>query len=1011
MDRKECRKTGIWPHGRQPDVREIRCAHLHVDTGPAGLSPNEAKIYQSYCHDCHTQLFRTPEEERKLAERLARLPARGRTKPRTVDLKNWLLVCEREDELAAQQVADALRSRRTRIRPQSKYRQGHPAICVSTQGADSRVPFGADPALAHELATLGFDPHLVRFIPGGLPGGYDALVVTGGNRRATLYACLGLAKAIRQGRVTDQIEIRQGGAFDIRGGFFSGEEGMLFRETSCGYFSPREEDLLEFVRRKGNMLQIGWHYGELTPVTFRSLLGEDAAPSQVRRRMARLRRDLALCRKYHVMGITMLGLLHPTWAFEELTRRFPDMRSRGDELHAGSIYGAYCPSHPMTRKFWAAQVGELFETFEDLSGLCIWPCDVGTALCFCPRCMKYPQVQRVIDYIRIAYDAMRAVRPDGLLIIAFDKLEWALPEIARRVPRDIYFATMVGKPPGRSAAFFRMEDPDERSLAIANRISWFSRHSESIIPSSLPVAPFGDMQADVQRQHRQGQRNMLEQSPLALASLARPQEYLDMSEPADALLLALAWNPHVAIDQVLGDWADMRFAEARDEVVEILRKVEAIGAKPQVNKLANFYGMPFRWDLLDPRASVQVYSSMKAGPRLYAAPGVESPCEPKAWYVYPKELRNRKLTRKTLSLFADEFNIVPEMQAIVKCAARAARKVGNKRLFCEFQRALEGGLALAHVMNEFTRAGLYYVLGRDAKGSAARRAYEDARRCLMRCARRFEKAVRRPKSYAVSWTRWAQFSDDARWFHCINERLAFLDANLGRPHKPIQLNYLLPGSPRARRGFETLRLDDQNNADMTKGWQLQPLPGERRFPSKSLMPGDVPCGPHRLWKIPFRISEPSRCLLVKRSHSLAISGPADSIHFLLTARGSEKHCTEIAKLVVNYKDGSREVRPFIYGVSINASHATEDLPEAKVAWINNRLLRPAALGGVGSLLHYEWQNPRPAQPICSVRVIGAGARAQLCIAAITVRRSSAETGAAQDCASSDSESKSALSER
>ena len=429
MPGKAREKTDVWPHGREPDVREIRCRHLHVEAGSA-LSKSLAKLYGSYCHDCHTQLFRTPEQEKELAERLARLPARGPARPAAVDLRNWVLVCEREDDVGAQQIADALGSRGARVRPQREYRRGHPAICVSTQGARSRVPLGSDPALARELAALGFDPHIVRFIRGGLPGGADALVVTGANRRATLYACIELAKAISRRRVTDQMEIRQGGAFDMRGCFFSGEEAMLFHGTSCGYFSPTEEDLLEFVRRKGSLLQIGWHFGDLTPVTFRGLLGAEAAPARVHRRIARLRRDLALCKKYHVMGVTMLGLLHRTWALEELTRRFPDMRTRGHDLRAGSIRAAYCPSRPMTRKFWAAQVRELFETFEDLSGLCVWPFDVGAAICSCSRCTNYPYVQRVIDYIRIAYDQMRAARPDGLLIVACNQLEWALPEIA-----------------------------------------------------------------------------------------------------------------------------------------------------------------------------------------------------------------------------------------------------------------------------------------------------------------------------------------------------------------------------------------------------------------------------------------------------------------------------------------------------------------------------------------------------------------------------------------------------
>ena len=987
MGRNASKPPDAWPQAGQPDVRKIRCRHSRVEAS-AGLSRNVAKLYGAYCHDCRTQLYRTPEQEEDFAERLACLPAQGPARPAVVNLSNWVLVSDREDEVGAQQIANALRGRGARIRRQGKRSRRRPAICVSTQGTGSRVPFGSDPALARALATQGFDPYIIRYIRGGLPGGADALVATGGNRRATLYACLELAEAIGQQRVTDHLEIRQGGAFDIRGCFFAGEESMRFRETSCGYFSPTEEELLEFVRRRGNLLQIGWHFRDVTPVTFSELLGDDAAPTRVRRRMATLRRDLALCKKYHVMGITMIGLLHRTWAFEELIHRFPDMQRRSDEARMGSISATYCPSHPMTRRFWAAQVRELFETFEDLAGLCIWPFDVGGALCSCQQCRTYPYVQRVVDYVKIAHDQMRAVRPEGLLMAACNQLEWALPEIARRVPRDIYFCTMAGKPPARSAPFFRPEDPDERSLATPNHISWFRRHSEGNIPSSLPVAPFGDMQTDLQRKYRLGQRNMFEQSPLALVSLARPQRYLDMSEPADALLLALAWNPHVDIDRVLGEWADMRFPEARDDVVKILREVEAIGAKLMVNKLTNFYAQPYRWDILHPRSSVQVYASTKADPRLYASPEKAYPSEPTAWYVYPEALRNRKLTLKALPCFADEFNIVPEMRAIVRRAVRAARKVREKELFSELQRALAGGLALARVMNEYTRAGLHYLLARDATGATSQRAYEEARRCLMRSARHFRKAVRRPKSYAVSWTRWAQFGDDARWLLCLNERLAFLDAKLGRRHKPLQLNDLLPGPPRTFRGFEPLCLDTQYNADMAKGWQPPPLPGERRAASRSLMPGNVPCGPHRLRNIPFSISERGQCLVVKGRRNLPISGRAHSLHFLLTAQGLEKHRTKIARLAVTYRDGRRTEQPFIYGVSINSSHETEDLPAAEVVWINDLLLASReTLGGVGSLLHHEWRNPRPSRPIRSVRVISADARAHLCIAAVTVSRS------------------------
>lgn len=193
---------------------------------------------------------------------------------------------------------------------------------------------------------------------------------------------------------------------------------------------------------------------------------------------------------------------------------------------------------------------------------------------------------------------------------------------------------------------------------------------------------------------------------------------------------------------------------------------------------------------------------------------------------------------------------------------------------------------------------------------------------------------------------------------CVNLNLP-LTANVPKPKRCLPLDL----AKHCNMGFL-----DEVAGDGKGGWTDQGPLNDLR---------SLPVGPALLGGVLFDIVDPAKnhgksCLVLKSAHApwglekaagIPVNHKAKALHFLHAAAWESP--SAMAKYVINYADGSKEVVAVVGGKNIGGWWKPSfDVAEASVVWTGPNI----QAGEVGLYLH-SWKNPRPEKEISSLDVV------------------------------------------
>ena len=184
-------------------------------------------------------------------------------------------------------------------------------------------------------------------------------------------------------------------------------------------------------------------------------------------------------------------------------------------------------------------------------------------------------------------------------------------------------------------------------------------------------------------------------------------------------------------------------------------------------------------------------------------------------------------------------------------------------------------------------------------------------------------------------------------------------------------------------------LEDQTADDTKGGWTDQGPNDLRQLPQGLQVLAGVPFVVE-----PIKTFANARCLVLAGKHTgwgpvqsepVKLGRPAVSLSFLHAAAWAAQPGLDLGKYVVTYQDGSTVEIPVQAGRDVRDWwDEPKDAANAAVAWTGaNAVHAPIAVYAM------TWKNPKPAQPIASVRAVSSQTEGTLILLAVTGRNPAA----------------------
>jgi len=1000
------------------DGKMTECLHANIqrDAGP--------RKERYFCPDCHSMLFRHPDETGELKKLLAAPHACGEPYADvTVSLAGWRIAAEGSSapvESGVRELARALGSVNgsdvtTEFGLGGKALVGDGKRILVTWGADSRVLSTLTQRGTVDIAQdrLGFDGFVLEYVD-------DACIfIWGNNERGAMYGCLHLAELVGKGKVTTGLSVRESPYYRIRGGAAEGEGNMLRSISTCNSYRPTESELLGLAQHRSNFIllreQLKHHADEY--LTFKYMDEVTEVPDCIERHIEELQTDIRLAKKYGFLVCLQMSMWHDSYGYQQVLARHPDAEARFDPAVNEAYRQKYsyrydhqiCPSTPLLKRLIDAEIRELFERFPDVDFIHTWSSVDGRPLwCECEKCLEYPFSKRQVDYHTFLYDTIKKYNPDAGYIMDAVTLVAHGERIFEKLPRGILFSTQrLATGDERLAGLLR--DPLAEKYP-ARYMPFMGRYGNAQIQPMLPGVNLPGLKMDFLR-FPPNAPGTWELCPFAAANFAHPDKYYDLAEPFHVGWYKLAWDPHLSPDKVLEDWARDRYPECHAQVLAIYGLMDQMCSRGVAVVSWMFPARWIRflpWDYLHPELSNEYLATGVFEDGLLqgkeAPYGYEIPYQ--NLYVFEEELCAKGLSLKTLNDWIDRFDFVALADEAEKAAAEVKREFPGNPHLSRMHLDMQAIRIIAPMYKNYMEAGLRRQLALGLEGDERAAQAAKSAELVKRCVRYALDYLSSPTAVSLNWK--------ARTRRHERDLLP----NLKRAWKTLCDDF-----PREE-AFEQLvseALREDNHPRLGIGWQPDAeeptgkyhmldisqhfnTPFQEKLPRRAVVEAEyweqlgepeepdvsfenIPRGVQWIWDTPFMLGRQDgtagpgdyACLDSPAARVVEAAGQFMEVVFLVSMTGYELPENAIAEVRVVYRDRDEKVIPLRRWHEVTSFDLVETTPVSRVGWMDLE----GRSGSMAGFNHFKWINPHPGNEMSEIAITPTDSDASLILFAVT----------------------------
>ena len=509
-----------------------------------------------------------------------------------------------------------------------------------------------------------------------------------------------------------------------------------------------------------------------------------------------------------------------------------------------------------------------------------------------------------------------------------------------------------------------------------------SSHAEGLVCGSMPVFDLNHLRSDIHQFIYPRSIGIFDHRPFCAAPFGNPEKFFDIAEPYHEAVLRWGWNPHDGTgNEVLTEWAKMRFPKCWEDIVEVYRHLARIKeimvrGEALIRWFPLGYTYPFDWRLLVPDAGVEgkFYGDWYSHLRENSEAPYGYPPVGKIFYLWEEKLRSISVTKKNINCWVKRFDATSFTKNALLSIEDALVKDPSNRHLKLLKLTILGMHMGARFFLTWAKAGLM---------SKLHNKKEEERLIKQAFALSYAQLIV-PTSASMVWTRWGQ-----RWYRedCVRTIRRVLDEgigcgqkqqldSLGGAFKPIKTS-ISDINKCDRFPLENQLLRDWKRLELSIGWQpwrqassskkhifisfgieakmrremtFTDIPENFYTDPHVTLPNikhsfvNVPVGMQTFFEIPFYLPEEGKKLLLIgnsnlegaiKSASIQVNGRFKTLYILGAAIGREEPGNTIANVKVCMHDGETISFPVRYRYEVTNYRFPEVTPESRVAWIEH----------------------------------------------------------------------------